>query len=332
MLTKYCGETAILIPNDIPLEMADAYEYEWKYNGFTFSNGYYGHFVLYHKPQQYKFTLYLKDKEYGIVSIQSHLIESVVRSGAYIIPDAPIKPKHGLFWCRIQRFRWASTVGTVLGNDIEFFDEMLVGKEAAPIEELSNYHTYLPEQYLIHDLFYLNVPNYRYTFFFLSAFDFDLTKPFELKIYLHSNESFAPLVGLYKDKTAEEIFKTEPLALLCTVNADNGIQSEWKMIPGLPNSQYGQFKFWIKDPADNTFRRFYKDGESYQYGDRSNVNMQLSNPTRFEPVPRSEFCNLILYFTFSNYLKADKSLLALEMIQGDKTARAVSMVTTKVLN
>ena len=330
MLTKYCGEITVLIPNDIPLEMADAYEYEWKHNGFTFSNSYYGYFALYRKPQVYKFKLYLKDKKTGLISVQEHCIETIVKSSAYIIPDAPIKPRHGLYFCKIQRYMpnnvwypWG-----IVENNIESFDKMLDGLDASPIEDLKSYHIYEPSVYNVIDLFKLSVPNNRYTFFFLSAIGYDFTKPFTIKLYLHPNQSFSPYTENFNSKNVDQVFSQEPLSILLTIQS-SGIANKWTLIPGMPYSQYGRTCFWIKD-SNNAYMRYYNSNESYAYGDRNDVICRYLNPIRFEPVPRHESCNVIFMLNFSDSLKASKRILGIEITQDEKTSKALSILTHKL--
>ena len=82
MLRKYVGETAILIPTDIPRDHKDAYTYSWKYKHVQISTSYHASFVFTH-PGVHKFELTVVDKK---TSLKSKFIYSVEAMQTKLIP------------------------------------------------------------------------------------------------------------------------------------------------------------------------------------------------------------------------------------------------------
>jgi hypothetical protein len=77
MLRKYVGETAVLLPADIPVEMRDAYTYSWAHKNVVFSTDYYAEFVF---PSIgiYNFELTIVDKKTNLVSLEKQSVEAML--------------------------------------------------------------------------------------------------------------------------------------------------------------------------------------------------------------------------------------------------------------
>ena len=82
MLRKYVGETAILIPTDIPRKRMNAYTYTWKYKHVIISTSYHASFIFTH-PGVHNFELTVVDKK---TNLKSKFIYSVEAMQTKTIP------------------------------------------------------------------------------------------------------------------------------------------------------------------------------------------------------------------------------------------------------